>query len=61
LLIVMALVFAASTIATYVILSVYSAKGLQQVRFGRFEQYGEMLSGLVIATVGIAFWIWPVA
>jgi hypothetical protein len=55
----MAVVFAASTIATYVILSVYSAKGLQQIRFGSFERYGEIVSGLVIAAVGIVFWIWP--
>jgi hypothetical protein len=61
LLIVMTLVFAASTMATYVILSVYSAKGLQQIRFGRFERYGEILSGSVIAAVGVVFWIWPLA
>lgn len=61
LLVVMALVFAAATIGTYVILSVYSAKGLQQVRFGRFERYGEIASGVLIAIVGAVFWFWPVA
>ena len=60
LLIVMALVFGASTIATYVLLCVYSAAGLQRVRLGAFERYGEVLSGAFIALVGIAFWIWPV-
>jgi len=60
LLVVMALVFAAATTGTYVILSVYSAQGLGQIRFGRFERYGEICSGLIIVAVGIAFWIWPV-
>jgi len=61
LLIIMALVFAAATIVTYVVLSVYSAKGLEQVRFGRFERYGEIVSGLLIAVVGVVFWFWPLA
>ena len=61
LLILMALVFATATIATYIILSVYSAKGLKQFRFGRFERYGEIVSGVLIAVVGVAFWFWPVA
>lgn len=60
LLIVMALVFGTSTIATYVLLCVYSAAGLQRVRLGAFERYGEVLSGAFIALVGVAFWIWPV-
>jgi ABC-type nickel/cobalt efflux system permease component RcnA len=60
LLVIMALVFAAATTGTYVILSVYLAQGLRQVRFGRFERYGEIGSGLIIAAVGIAFWVWPV-
>jgi hypothetical protein len=57
---VMAVVFALSTIATYVLLCVYSTAGLQRVRLGAFERYGEVLSGAFIAVVGIAFWIWPV-
>ena len=61
LLIIMALVFAAATISTYILFSVYSAKGLKQVRFGRFERYGEIVSGAVIALVGAVFWFWPVA
>ncbi len=57
---VMALVFALSTIATYVLLCVYSTVGLQRARFGAVERYGEVLSGAFIALVGLAFWIWPV-
>jgi putative Mn2+ efflux pump MntP len=60
LLVIMALVFAAATTGTYVLLSVYSAQGLGQIRFGRFERYGEFSSGLIIVAVGVAFWIWPV-
>lgn len=58
--VLMAAVFAASTIATYVLLCVYSAAGLQRVKLGAFERYGEVLSGAFIALVGVAFWIWPV-
>ena len=57
---VMAVVFALSTIATYVLFCVYSTAGLQRVRLGAFERYGEVLSGAFIALVGLAFWIWPV-
>ena len=39
---------------------VYSTAGLQRVRLGAFERYGEVLSGAFIALVGLAFWIWPV-
>jgi uncharacterized membrane-anchored protein len=60
LLIIMALVFTAATIATYVVLSVYSASGAKKLRLGRFEHYGEIASGLIIAAVGVVFWIWPV-
>jgi ABC-type nickel/cobalt efflux system permease component RcnA len=60
LIVVMAVVFAISTIATYVLLCVYSTVGLQRVRLGAFERYGEVLSGAFIALVGVAFWIWPV-
>jgi ABC-type nickel/cobalt efflux system permease component RcnA len=56
----MAVVFAISTIATYVLLCVSSTAGLQRVRLGAFERYGEVLSGAFIALVGLAFWIWPV-
>jgi hypothetical protein len=60
LIIAMSVVFAISTIATYVLLCVYSTAGLQRVRFGAFERYGEVLSGAFIALVGVALWIWPV-
>jgi hypothetical protein len=60
LIIAMSIVFAVSTIVTYVLLCVYSTAGLQRVRLGAFERYGEVLSGAFIALVGVAFWIWPV-
>jgi nickel/cobalt transporter (NicO) family protein len=60
LIVAMSAVFALSTIATYVVLCVYSAAGLQRVKLGAVERYGEVLSGAFIALVGIAFWMWPV-
>jgi uncharacterized membrane-anchored protein len=60
LIVIMAIMFAIATIATYVLLCVYSTAGLQRVEFGPFERYGEVLSGGFIALVGLAFWIWPV-
>jgi ABC-type nickel/cobalt efflux system permease component RcnA len=57
---VMAVIFALSTIATYVVLCVYSTAGLRRLKLGAFERYGEVLSGSFIALVGVAFWIWPV-
>ncbi|MHB8529081.1 MAG: hypothetical protein ACYC8V_06165 [Caulobacteraceae bacterium] len=59
LIIVMSVVFAAATIATYVILCVGSMAGLQRVRLGPIERYGEVLSGAFIAVIGVVFWIWP--
>jgi hypothetical protein len=56
----MSLIFALSTIATYVLLCVYSTAGLQRVRLGAFERYGEVMSGAFIALVGVVFSIWPV-
>jgi ABC-type nickel/cobalt efflux system permease component RcnA len=56
----MAAVFAAATIATYVALCVLSAQGLQRASFGPLERYGEVLSGALIAAVGVVFWAWPV-
>jgi hypothetical protein len=55
----MAIVFAASTIVTYVVLCVYSAAGLQRVNLGPLERYGEVISGAFIALVGVVFWLWP--
>ncbi len=60
LLAVMAIAFAVSTISTYVVLCVSSAAGLQRLRFGAFERYGEVLSGTFIAAVGIVFLAFPV-
>jgi uncharacterized membrane-anchored protein len=60
LLLIMAIVFAISTIATYVILCTYSTARLQETPLGVFETYGEVLSGAFIAIVGLVFWIWPV-
>lgn len=57
---VMSVVFAIGTIATYVVLTVTSTAGLQRIRFGEFERYGEVLSGAFIALVGIVFLIFPV-
>jgi hypothetical protein len=55
LLTLMALLFAASTIGTYVVMSVFSAAWLQRANLGSLERYGEVISGLLIALVGIAF------
>ena len=57
---VMAVAFALSTIATYIVLCVSSVAGLQSVSFGRFERYGEVLSGAFIALVGLVFLVFPV-
>jgi hypothetical protein len=51
----MAVAFAISTIATYVALCVTSVAGLQLLRFGNLERYGEVLSGALIALIGLAF------
>jgi hypothetical protein len=55
----MAVVFGISTIVTYVVLCVYSAAGLQRISLGPLERYGEVISGLFIALVGVVFWLWP--
>jgi len=56
---IMAIVFAISTIATYVALVLLGREGLSRVNLGPVEQYGEVLSGLVIAVIGVVFLIWP--
>jgi hypothetical protein len=38
----------------------YSTAGLQRVKLGALERYGEILSGTFIALVGLAFWAYPV-
>lgn len=59
LIIVMSVAFAIATIATYVSLCVVSAGALQQFSLGRFERYGEVISGGFIALVGLAFLLLP--
>ena len=56
---VMSIVFALSTIATYAIVCVYSAKTLRKMSFGPLERYGEVISGGLVASVGVVFLIWP--
>jgi hypothetical protein len=58
LIVVMSMVFAATTIATYVVLCVGSVAGLQHISLGAVERYGEVLSGAVIALIGLAFGLW---
>jgi hypothetical protein len=60
LLVVMAIVFAASTVVTYLILCLYSTARLQRVKLGPLERYGEVISGVFISLVGVVFWLWPV-
>ncbi len=49
----MAIVFAVSTIGTYVVLSTAALGGFERLSLGRFERYGEVLSGAVVACVGV--------
>ncbi|HEY8310725.1 MAG TPA: hypothetical protein VIG47_09215 [Gemmatimonadaceae bacterium] len=53
LLAVMAIVFAVSTIATYVVMCLSGVRGLQRASLGPLEEYGEVLSGLFVAAVGV--------
>ncbi len=57
---VMAVAFALATISTYVTLCVASVAGLQNVRLGSLERYGEVLSGAFIAVIGLVFLVFPV-
>lgn len=52
---IMSVVFALTTIGTYVALVLLSSSGLERISLGRFERYGEVLSGLFVALVGVAF------
>lgn len=56
---VMTVVFAVATIATYVALCVYSTQGMQHLRLGAIERYGEVASGAAIALVGLMFGVLP--
>jgi ABC-type nickel/cobalt efflux system permease component RcnA len=49
---IMAVVFAVSTIVTYVVMCVAGLRGLQKASLGPLERYGEVLSGLFVALVG---------
>ncbi len=60
LLLTMALVFAFSTIATYAIVCVLSARSAQKMNLGPVERYGEVLSGGFIALLGVVFLAFPV-
>jgi ABC-type nickel/cobalt efflux system permease component RcnA len=53
LLAIMAVVFAFATITTYVLMSVVGVRSLQRTSLGRVERYGEVLSGLFVASVGV--------
>lgn len=53
LLAVMAAVFGIATIATYVVLCLAGVRGLQRTSLGPLERYGEVISGLFVAVVGI--------
>ena len=55
LLAIMAIAFAAATISTYVVLCVGSACGIERINLGRFERYGEVISGAFIALLGAIF------
>ena len=57
----MAVAFAAGTIATYVVLCSVSLAGLERVRLGPLERHGEVLSGVFIACVGLVLLAWPIA
>jgi hypothetical protein len=52
---IMSVVFAVTTIGTYVALVLLSAGGLERISLGPFERYGEVLSGLFVALVGVVF------
>jgi ABC-type nickel/cobalt efflux system permease component RcnA len=54
-LVAMAFVFAIATIVTYVATVVAGAAGLERANIGPLERYGEVLSGAVIAALGIVF------
>jgi hypothetical protein len=61
LIVVMSICLAIATIATYVATSALSGSALQRLRLGPLERYGEVLSGALVAAVGIVFLIWPIA
>lgn len=56
---IMAVLFALSTIGTYVVFCLVSVSGMQRLRLGKFEEYGEVISGSLIAVLGAVFLLWP--
>ena len=54
---IMSVVFAFSTVATYVILVALSVRGMERVSLGRFERYGEVISGIFVALIGAVFFL----
>jgi hypothetical protein len=50
---IMAGVFALSTIATYVVMCTLGLRGVQRASLGPLERYGEVVSGLFVAAVGV--------
>jgi len=54
-LVVMAGVFAVSTIATYIALVALSMQGLNRISLGPIEKYGEVISGAFVALIGAVF------
>ena len=50
---IMAAVFAAATIATYVATCAFGVAGLARISLGPLERYGEVLSGAFVAAVGV--------
>jgi hypothetical protein len=58
LLAIMSVVFALSTIVTYVFMCDQSTRMLQRFSFGPLERYGEVISGCVILIVGVASFFW---
>jgi ABC-type nickel/cobalt efflux system permease component RcnA len=59
LILLMAVLFAAATIATYALLCSVSLAGAARLRLGRVERWGEVLSGGFIAAVGLVFGLLP--
>jgi hypothetical protein len=55
----MSVAFAASTVLTYILVSVMAVRGMKRIRLGSLERYGEVLSGSFIALLGIAFLMLP--
>ncbi len=53
LLALMAVVFGLAMIATYIAMCALGVRGLQRMSFGPLERYGEVMSGLFVAAVGV--------